>query len=130
MFGTAPYSARTRIEVKRASYDAPLVLTGQIQRGSSGVWRAVPVPDPAFFAASALAQAPSEAPAQPMPVVQQSALDKENSVNLSPLGILSGSYGLNYERLIGGYHGVLIEGNFSSSSGVVESGICTAKCES
>ena len=70
-----------------------------------------------LLAASALAQAPSEAPAQPMPVVQQSALDKENSVNLSPLGILSGSYGLNYERLIGGYHGVLVEGNFSSSSG-------------
>lgn len=53
---TTVVSARTRIEVKRASYDAPLVLTGQIQRGSSDVWRAVPVPDPAFFAASALAE--------------------------------------------------------------------------
>lgn len=52
-----------------------------------------------------------------MPTVKQSALTKENSVNLSPLGLLSGSYGLNYERLIGGYHGVLVEGNFSHSSG-------------
>ena len=49
-------SGRTRIALKRASYDAPLVLTGQIQTGSSGVWRAVPVPDPARFAASALAE--------------------------------------------------------------------------
>ncbi|HUG38958.1 MAG TPA: D-alanyl-D-alanine carboxypeptidase/D-alanyl-D-alanine-endopeptidase [Longimicrobiales bacterium] len=49
-------SGRTRIEVKRASYDAPLVLTGQIARGSAGVWRATPVADPAEFAASALAE--------------------------------------------------------------------------
>ncbi len=49
-------SGRTRIEVERASYDAPLVLTGQIERGSSGVWRAFPVADPAHFAASALAE--------------------------------------------------------------------------
>ena len=49
-------SGRTRIEAARASYDAPLVLTGQIQRGTAGVWRAVPVPDPAHFAASAFAE--------------------------------------------------------------------------
>ena len=48
-------SGATRIEAQRASYDAPLVLTGQIPRGSSGVWRAVPVPDPAQFVASVLA---------------------------------------------------------------------------
>ncbi|MBW3552264.1 MAG: D-alanyl-D-alanine carboxypeptidase/D-alanyl-D-alanine-endopeptidase [Gemmatimonadetes bacterium] len=48
-------SGRMRIEATRASYDAPLVLTGQIPRGSSGVWRAVPVPDPAQFTASVVA---------------------------------------------------------------------------
>ncbi len=69
-----------------------------------------------LFAASALAQAPSAMPMEPMPTVKQSALDKQNSVNLSPLGVLSGSYGLNYERLLSGYHGIIVEGNFSSSS--------------
>lgn len=49
-------SGRTRIEVQRESYDAPVVLTGQIQQGSSAVWRAFPVADPAHFAASALGQ--------------------------------------------------------------------------
>lgn len=42
---------------------------------------------------------------------------KENSVNLSPIGAFSGSYGINYERLISGYHGVLVEGNFGRASG-------------
>ncbi len=35
---------------------------------------------------------------------------------MSPLGLLSGSYGINYEKLFGGYHGLLLEGNFASSS--------------
>lgn len=67
--GNVPYrneaqtvaSGRTHIEVERESYEAPLVLTGQITTGSSPVWRAVPVPDPAVFAASAFAEALVEA---------------------------------------------------------------------
>jgi hypothetical protein len=73
----------------------------------------IPIP---LLATTAMAQAPSEAPAEPIPAVQASALHKENSLNLSPLGILSGSYGLNYERVFGGYHGLLVEGNFARSS--------------
>ena len=69
-----------------------------------------------LFVASALAQAPSEPPMAPMPEVEANALSKENSVNVSPLGVLSGSYGINYERLFGGYHGLLVEGNFGRSS--------------
>ncbi len=65
---------------------------------------------------TALAQAPAEPPTPPLLEVRQTALTKENSVNLSPLGILSGSYGLNYERLLNGYHGLIVEGNFSSFS--------------
>lgn len=49
-------SGRTNIQVERESYDAPLVLTGQIAAGSSPVWRAVPVPDPVQFMASAFAE--------------------------------------------------------------------------
>lgn len=47
-------SGRSRIVVERESYDAPIVVTGQIQRGqSAGQWRAVPVVDPAHFSATA-----------------------------------------------------------------------------
>ncbi|HVU53369.1 MAG TPA: hypothetical protein VHL80_21940 [Polyangia bacterium] len=42
---------------------------------------------------------------------------KENSINGSPLGVLFGSYSLNYERLAGGTHGFMIEGTFSHSTG-------------
>ena len=48
---------------------------------------------------------------------QVSALDKENSLNLSPLGLLSGSYGVTYERLLQGHHGIIVEGNYANSSG-------------
>jgi len=42
---------------------------------------------------------------------------KENSINGSPLGVLFGSYSVNYERLVGGTNGFMIEGNFSRSTG-------------
>jgi hypothetical protein len=42
---------------------------------------------------------------------------RENSINGSPLGVLFGSYSLNYERLVGGTNGFMIEGNFSRSTG-------------
>lgn len=47
--------------------------------------------------------------------VKASGIDKPNSVNLSPLGALAGSYALNYERLFNGGHGLLIEGVYSST---------------
>ena len=51
---TTSASGRSWIEVERASYDAPLVLRGEIRKGSSAVWRAVPVMDPARYAVSVL----------------------------------------------------------------------------
>ena len=39
-----------------------------------------------------------------------------NSVNVSPLGLLFGSYALNFEHLHNGYHGLLVEGQLSTSS--------------
>ncbi len=47
---------RTRIQVTRAGYDGPILITGQIARGASAVWRAVPVPDPARYAAATFAE--------------------------------------------------------------------------
>ncbi len=47
-------SGRSWIEVERAGYDAPIVVRGQIQRSHAGLWRAVPVVDPARFAASVM----------------------------------------------------------------------------
>lgn len=49
-------------------------------------------------------------------VAEQSVAQPVNSVNLSPLGLLIGGYNLNYERLLGGYHGVLVESSFVSNS--------------
>lgn len=39
----------TRIHAARMAYDGPIVVTGQIARGSAAVTRAVPVSDPARF---------------------------------------------------------------------------------
>lgn len=44
----------TRLDVNRAAYDGPIVIRGRISAGSPGVWRAVPVADPAHFAAAVL----------------------------------------------------------------------------
>jgi hypothetical protein len=40
-----------------------------------------------------------------------------NSVNLSPLGVASGTYGLNYEHLLDGTHGFLVEGAYAKLGG-------------
>lgn len=48
-------SGRSWIELERESYDAPMVLTGEVRQGASAHWRAVPVPNPAIFTASVLA---------------------------------------------------------------------------
>jgi hypothetical protein len=42
--------------------------------------------------------------------------ERENSINLSPLGFALGSYYLNSERLFDGTHGVLVEGGFAHSA--------------
>jgi len=49
-------SGRSWVEVERESYDSPLVLKGQIQRGHTGLWRSTPVVDPARFAVSMFAE--------------------------------------------------------------------------
>lgn len=49
---TTVASGRSWIEVERMSYESPIVIRGQIRTGSSDLWRAVPVVDPARFAVS------------------------------------------------------------------------------
>jgi D-alanyl-D-alanine carboxypeptidase/D-alanyl-D-alanine-endopeptidase (penicillin-binding protein 4) len=51
---TAPAGGRTRIVVDRAAYDGPIVVQGQIAQGSQGLWRSVPVADPARYSAAVL----------------------------------------------------------------------------
>jgi len=51
---TVPAGGRTTIEVTRAAYDGPIVIRGQIALGASGVWRSVPVADPARFSVAVL----------------------------------------------------------------------------
>ncbi|HEX6940867.1 MAG TPA: D-alanyl-D-alanine carboxypeptidase/D-alanyl-D-alanine-endopeptidase [Longimicrobiales bacterium] len=51
---TTVRGGRTWIDVNRAAYDGPIVIRGRISAGSPGVWRAVPVADPARFAAAVL----------------------------------------------------------------------------
>jgi serine-type D-Ala-D-Ala carboxypeptidase/endopeptidase (penicillin-binding protein 4) len=48
-------SGRSWIAVERESYEAPVVVTGQVQRGHAGLWRSTPVVDPAHFAVSVFA---------------------------------------------------------------------------
>lgn len=43
------------IRVDRASYDGPIVIRGEIARGHSGIWRAVPVGDPARYSVAVFA---------------------------------------------------------------------------
>jgi D-alanyl-D-alanine carboxypeptidase/D-alanyl-D-alanine-endopeptidase (penicillin-binding protein 4) len=45
-------SGRSWVGVERSGYDEPVVLRGTIRQGSSALWRAVPVLDPARFAVS------------------------------------------------------------------------------
>ncbi len=73
---------------------------------------------PIVFASRADAQSMPETSSQPIVAAEKtSALHKENSLNISPLGVLSGSYGLTYERLLQGHHGIIVEGNYASASG-------------
>ncbi len=51
---TTVAGGRTWIAVDRAAYDGPIVVRGNIAAGGSPVWRAVPVADPARYAAAVL----------------------------------------------------------------------------
>lgn len=61
----------------------------------------------------------------PVPMVAMPP-PRVNSVNGNPIGFLFGSYSLNYERLVNGTHGFLIEGNLSRSTGSVNNGTETS----
>jgi hypothetical protein len=55
--------------------------------------------------------------AQPGPsITQQAPAEKENSINVSPIGLVFGSYSVNYERLINGHHGFIVEGDYARLS--------------
>ncbi len=41
---------------------------------------------------------------------------QENSINVNPIGVLFGSYSLNFEHLFAEQHGLLAEGTFATSS--------------
>jgi hypothetical protein len=63
----------------------------------------------------------------PPPVFLAAPPPPENSINGSPLGVIFGSYSLNYERLSGGTHGLVVEGSFAHTSGTsTESGDAVA----
>jgi len=47
-------------------------------------------------------------PAPPMAITERA--EPTNSINVSPLGIVFGSYALTYEHLFAGQHGVIVEG--------------------
>lgn len=51
---TVPAGNRTSIVVTRAAYDGPIIVQGQIAANSAGLWRSVPVADPARFSAAVL----------------------------------------------------------------------------
>jgi len=61
--------------------------------------------------ASSTAFADDEAPSSNAPT------DPVNSINASPLGVAFGNYALTYERLLGGQHGLVVEGIVTRSSG-------------
>lgn len=59
---------------------------------------------------------PAFAMAQEVPGVSaETAPTRANSINVNPFGVIFGSYSLNYEHLINGHHGLLVEGLFSQS---------------
>jgi hypothetical protein len=76
------------------------------------------------IAVSASAQTPPPPPPGPPPpppmetMVVAAPVERVNSVNGNPLGALVGDYSINYERLLGGSHGLMIEGRagFDSNS--------------
>jgi hypothetical protein len=76
-------------------------------------------PPPGYPPPGAYAQPPGYPPPY---VMMPPPPPRENSINGSPLGILVGNYSLNYERLVNGTHGFLIEGVLSHVTGTATSG--------
>jgi hypothetical protein len=68
--------------------------------------------------------------AYPPVVVAPPPPPKENSINGNPLGALVLSYSLNYERLVNGTHGFLVEGKFGFDTGTSASGTETSSSKS
>lgn len=54
MEATTTSSGRSWVRLERAGYDAPLVMRGEVRKGTAAHWRAVPVRNPAIFTASVL----------------------------------------------------------------------------
>ena len=72
----------------------------------------------ALITTVSMATVSNPAGAQPAPAepVMAGPLYAPNSVNVSPLGLAFGSYSVNFERLVTPHHGLLVEGQFSTSS--------------
>lgn len=71
-----------------------------------------------IFASVSASTIAAAQPAQPsVTTIAPAPAEKENSINISPLGLLFGSYALGYEHLFDGEHGLIVEGTFSRSSG-------------
>lgn len=65
---------------------------------------------------AAFAFAPSLAHADE-PLTVTAKAEKDNTINISPLGALVGDYALTYEHLFGGHHGLIVEGLGSRNAG-------------
>jgi hypothetical protein len=50
------------------------------------------------------------------PLKLEAKAEKQNTLNLSPLGVVVGDYALTYEHLFGGHHGLIVEGIGSRSA--------------
>lgn len=54
---------------------------------------------------------------EPVTAKPETKTEKQHSANVGYFGILSPIYGLNYEYLHGGTHGLVVEGTFETGSG-------------
>jgi hypothetical protein len=91
-----------------------------------GVYAPPPGAPPGMYAPPPGAPPSAYAPAPPVVLPPP----RVNSVNGNPLGFLFGSYSLNYERLVDGTHGFMIEGNLAHSTGTSNSGTETSSNKS
>ena len=65
--------------------------------------------------ASSLIAVPALAQDGPI-ITKQAPTEKQNSINVSPIGLVFGSYSLNYERLVNRHHGFIVEGDYARLS--------------
>lgn len=71
----------TSVRVQRSAYDGPILVEGRIARGAAGVWRSVPVGDPARYSVAAFREVLEEAG-----IVVRGALHAVNHPSGSVLG--------------------------------------------